>query len=117
MATLPQIPQSGITITLPDAKRRAYRARLKDTGWGRAAAHFIPWYWLYYAISRRTITPLLYGDGCLLLASFLAFSLYYEQELVGGIVALLSLPAKLFGCKFGIHQAREHARMLLKTED
>jgi len=34
--------------------------RQKDTGWGYACAHLIPLVWIYYAITRRTITPFLY---------------------------------------------------------
>ena len=44
-------------MTLSKARRRAYELRQKDAGWGRAVAHLIPFYGLYYAISRRTITP------------------------------------------------------------
>ena len=34
--------------------------RQKDTGWGYAFAHLLPFVWIYYAITRRTITPFLY---------------------------------------------------------
>ena len=55
-------------MTLSKAKRRAYELRQKDTGWGRVIAHLIPYYGLYYAISRRTITPLFYAFGISLIA-------------------------------------------------
>ena len=34
--------------------------RQKDVKWGYAMAHIVPFVWLYYAITRRTITPLLF---------------------------------------------------------
>ena len=35
--------------------------RQKDIGWGYALAHWVPFVFLYYAITRRTITPFLFG--------------------------------------------------------
>ena len=34
--------------------------RQKDTSWGYAFAHLLPFVWIYYAITRRTITPFLH---------------------------------------------------------
>ncbi len=41
-------------------KIEALSNRQKDAGWGYAFAHWIPFLWIYYAITRRTITPFLY---------------------------------------------------------
>ena len=42
------------------SKKEGLSNRQKDTGWGYAFAHLIPFVWIYYAITRRTITPFLY---------------------------------------------------------
>ena len=42
------------------SKIEGWSNRQKDTGWGYAFAHCIPFVWIYYAITRRTITPFLY---------------------------------------------------------
>ena len=44
-------------------KTEGWSNRQKDTGWGYAFAHWIPFVWIYYAITRRTITPFLYQIG------------------------------------------------------
>ena len=36
---------------------KAYQLRQKDNGWGYAIAHIIPLLWIYYAFSRKTLTP------------------------------------------------------------
>ena len=60
-------------------KTEGWSNRQKDTGWGYAFAHWIPFVWIYYAITRRTITPFLYQIG----RSFIdGFSIW----LVSGIV-------------------------------
>ena len=42
-------------------KLEGFQNRQKDFGWGYAVAHLVPFVWLYYAINRRTITPLLFA--------------------------------------------------------
>ena len=39
------------------SKIEGWSNRQKDTGWGYAFAHLLPFVWIYYAITRRTITP------------------------------------------------------------
>ena len=46
---------------LSTAQREAFELRQQDIGWGRAFAHLIPFYGLYYACKRRTITPFAYA--------------------------------------------------------
>ena len=41
-------------------KLEGYQNRQKDVGMGYAIAHIVPFVWLYYAITRRTITPLMF---------------------------------------------------------
>ena len=41
-------------------KLEGFQNRQKDIGWGYAIAHIVPLVELYYAISRRTITLLLF---------------------------------------------------------
>ena len=41
-------------------KLEGFQNRQKDVGWGYAIAHIVPFVGLYYAITRRTITPLLF---------------------------------------------------------
>ena len=42
-------------------KLEGFQNRQKDVGWGYAIAHIVPFVGLYYAITRRTITPLLFA--------------------------------------------------------
>ncbi len=42
------------------SKIEGWSNRQKDTGWGYAFAHLLPFIWIYYAITRRTITPFFY---------------------------------------------------------
>ncbi len=118
-------------MTLSKAKRRAYELRQKDTGWGRVIAHFIPYYGLYYAISRRTITPLFYAFGISLIAfgiiliiliileSLNLLSLEPTTEWAEGVAGLMVLAAntaQTIGVKLGINKARKYARIILETE-
>ena len=41
-------------------KLEGFQNRQKDVGWGYAVAHVVPFVGLYYAITRRTATPLLF---------------------------------------------------------
>ena len=42
------------------SKEESWSIRQKDKGWGYAVAHIVPFVWIYYAASRRTITPALF---------------------------------------------------------
>ena len=42
-------------------KLEGFQNRQKDVGWGYAIAHIVPFVGLYYAITRRTITPFLFA--------------------------------------------------------
>lgn len=55
-----KIWETGLA-TLFDGRRRAYQLRQEDTGWGRACAHCIPFYPIYYAWTRRNCGTLFFG--------------------------------------------------------
>lgn len=84
----------------------AYKLRQKDSGWGYAVAHVIPLVWIYYAISRKTITPFVYS---FILSFFfgLVFGEYWA-------ICYLFLP---FATKAAIGNAREFAKKKLKEHD
>ncbi len=42
------------------SKIEGWSNRQKDESWGYAFAHLLPFVWIFYAITRRTITPFLY---------------------------------------------------------
>ena len=108
-------------MTLSKARRRAYELRQKDAGWGRAVAHLIPFYGLYYAISRRTITPFLYALVIHHLVSLVLYaisliiitelldwlSLEPTTEWAGEVAVSIALAAQTIGVKLGINQARK----------
>jgi hypothetical protein len=115
-----------MTITLPNqAKRTAWELRQKDTGWGHALLQsWVPLYWIYYAFSRRTITPLLHGQGFGLAAAFLAGVIVgatqpntqqaeKTAEPLGRVAFLLAAP---LGFKIGTDSAREFAKQKLEEE-
>ena len=59
------------------SKEVAFKKRQKDTGWGYAVAHIIPFVFIYYSITRRTITPLLYAIIGNILIGF-SFGIIYK---------------------------------------
>ena len=85
---------------------KAYKLRQQDDGWGYAFAHMIPLVWIYYAISRKTITPFLYALPQWILSSII-FGNYY-------IIAWLILTPII--SKFAINNAREYAKQKLKEK-
>ena len=105
--------------TLSKEKTTAFKHRQRDTSWGYAFAHLIPFVGLYYACDRRTITPFLYsylgswGVGFLLgLAMVSGNPKVPEKELeAAGIIAgLVATPLLV---KRGIDQARNHGKLRL----
>ena len=98
---------------------KAFRLRQNDTGWGRALANLIPFYGIFYAFSRKTITPF----GMYMFVSFLsiiasvmmATSSGYDvpnqsQRELRRIIMIIATP---FIIKFGINQSREYAKRRL----
>ncbi|MEY4442816.1 MAG: hypothetical protein RL442_1816 [Pseudomonadota bacterium] len=115
-----------MTISLPSqAKRTAWELRQKDTGWGHVLAQsWVPFYWIYYAFSRRTITPLLHGKGFGLAAAFIAGVIVgatqpntqQAEQSAGPLGTLACLLAAPIGFKIGTDSAREFAKQKLEEE-
>ena len=103
------------------SKIEGWSNRQKDTGWGYAFAHLLPFVWIYYAITRRTITPVLY-QVCG--AFSIGFSIGFVSVIVnpnvdeesienlGTIGALIGSPILV---KKGIDQSRLFAKNKLNS--
>ena len=61
------------------SKIEGWSNRQKDSRWGHAFAHWIPFVWICYAITRPTITPFHYQ-------TFGAFVIWFGIGFVFGIV-------------------------------
>ena len=86
---------------------KAYKLRQKDNGWGYAVAHLLPLVGIYYAISRKTITPLAYD----FIPTFILILLLGDNGLT---ISFFFTP---FVVKYGISNAREFAKKKLKEND
>jgi hypothetical protein len=108
-----------LKLSPEESKRHAWQLRQKDTGWGRAIAQaYIPFYGIYYAFSRRTITPTLYAYGLTFLAAFSVGILNSKAtdkqlEAIGTLTGLIVAPA---GYRLGTNHAREFAKQKLDGE-
>ncbi len=103
------------------SKIEGWSNRQKDKGWGYAFAHLLPFVWIYYAITRRTITPFLYQISG---AFAIGFSIGFFSVIVnpnvdeesienlGTIGALLGSPLLV---KKGIDQSRLFAKNKLNS--
>ena len=98
------------------SKIEGWSNRQKDTGWGYAFAHCIPFVWIYYAITRRTITPFLYQTcGAFVIgftigfASAMVYPTFEDETLesLGTLGALIGSPLLV---KKGIDQSRLFAK-------
>ena len=68
---------------MKSTQRSKYLVRRQDDGWGRALAiALIPFYGLYHAVSRRTITPLLFAIAFKILYLFMGGIVLTELGLV-----------------------------------
>ena len=95
-------------------KKEGWSNRQKDTGWGYACAHLLPFVGLYYAITRRTITPALYNLLGVIILSFSYGGVHYtidpnvkdeDLETGGRLIGLVSTP---FLVKKGIEKAQKY---------
>lgn len=93
-----------ITIT---TKEKARSNREKDSGWGYACAHCIPVVPIYYAITRRTITPLIYLFSTGIVIGFSLSMLELEKNKQDGLANILSILATPLAAKIGISQIRD----------
>ena len=88
-----------------NTKKEGWQIRQKDSSWGYAVAHIIPLVGIYYAASKRTITPFVYTFIGSLIISFFA------PEEKAQPFALLATP---FLSKAGIAQAKKYGALKIK---
>ena len=93
----------------------AFKRRQKDLGWGYAFAHLIPFVSLFYAFSRRTITPIIIAVAVNASMGFCVGFLFYleDDETLTNIVTTLSLITTPLSVKYGISKARNYANKRL----
>ena len=94
---------------------KAFQLRQQDIGWGYAFAHLIPFVGIFYAFSRKTITPLFIGIGVNLSVRFLVVILMIasgneESTFFYQASQLVTTP---IGVKVGITKARNYAKKRL----
>ena len=94
---------------------KAFQLRQQDIGWGYAFAHLIPFVGIFYAFSRKTITPLFIGIGVNLSVRFLVVILMIasgkeESTFFYQISQLVTTPIAV---KVGITKARTYAKKRL----
>ena len=97
-------------------KLEGFQNRQKDVGWGYAIAHIAPFVGLYYAITRRTITPLLF----IFLGNFVVGFAYgfivaiinpnYDEKKLEDSATLIWLVAAPIFAKKGIEKARKYGK-------
>ena len=103
------------------SKIEGWSNRQKDTGWGYAFAHLLPFVWIYYAITRWTITPFSYQIcGAFAIGFIIGFvSVMFNPDVdeesienLGTIGALIGSPLLV---KKGIDQSRLFAKNKLNS--
>ena len=97
-------------------KLEGLQNRQKDSGWGYAIAHIVPFVGIYYAFTRRTITPLLF----FLLGNFAIGFIYgfiiaiinptYDQKKLENSATLIGLVTAPILAKKGIEKARKYGK-------
>ena len=104
--------------------QKAYILRLKDTKGGYALAHIIPFVGIYYAITRRTITPFLYWFITSQAISLIGYLLLYISgagvstiNIYENSFTLFNLIAIPILAGIGIDKARKRAIFKLNNQD
>ena len=97
-------------------KSEGFKNRQKDIGQGYAIAHIVPFVGLYYAITRRTITPLLFA----FLGNFVIGFTYgvfiaiinpnYDEDKLETSATLIGLVTAPILAKKGIEKARKYGK-------
>tara|TARA_A100001388_G_C28549851_1_gene394355 strand:- start:170 stop:613 length:444 start_codon:yes stop_codon:yes gene_type:complete len=95
--------------------KKAFQLRQQDIGWGYALAHLIPFVGVFYAFSRKTITPFLIVIGVNLSTGFLVGFLMFQssEEEMNVVATLLSFFTTPVAAKVGITKARTYAKKRL----
>ena len=97
-------------------KLEGFQNRQKDVGWGYAIAHIVPFVGLYYAITRRTITPFLFAFlGNLAIGFTYGFIVAiinpnYDEEKLENSATLIGLVTAPILAKKGIEKARKYGK-------
>ena len=106
---------------MPDWKVKAFQRRQQDQGWGYAVGQILTPIGIYYAVTRRTLTPIAYDVvGSLLIGFFVptAYS-YFAPTLsiqqVTIVSWLASIAATPLLAKTGIDNARDYAKQQLEA--
>ena len=94
---------------------KAFKLRQQDSGWGYAFAHLIPFVGIFYAFSRKTITPLFIGIGVNLSIRFLIVILMLAsgEEEANFFLRYLTFVTTPVAAKVGITKARTYAKKRL----
>ena len=94
---------------------KAFYLRQQDIGWGYAFAHLIPFVGIFYAFSRKTITPLFIGIGVNLSVRFLVVILMLAsgEEEATFFYQLSQFVTTPIAVKVGITKARIYAKKRL----
>lgn len=97
-------------------KIEGFQNRQKDIGWGYAIAHIVPFVGIYYAITRRTITPFLF----VVLGKFAIgftygmiigiFNPVYDENKLENSATLIGLVTTPILAKKGIDKARNYVK-------
>ena len=112
-------PETKNADTLLTAKAEARINRDKDSGWGYAIAHVLPFVGIYYACTRRTITPMAYSFiGNILMGITIGISApdFVKSEESDVSLKLLGLLTTPLLVKMGIRTIREDEKYGLPTE-
>tara|TARA_Y100001968_G_scaffold332199_1_gene389476 strand:- start:633 stop:1478 length:846 start_codon:yes stop_codon:yes gene_type:complete len=120
----------GVITYIGVYKVNSFKRRQLDNGWGYAIAHLLPIVPLYYAINRRTITPIIYLVTFIFSEYLLGFLLLLISGALGdnplGIFfSLLAFLIYVLGfclypyvARLGIKQSRAYAKQrLLEMSD
>jgi len=108
---------------LPDWKVKAFQRRQQDQGWGYAVGQILTPIGLYYAITRRTLTPIAYDViGSLLIGFFVPTAYSYfaptlSIEQITIVSWLASIAATPLLAKTGIDNARDFAKQQLESNN
>ena len=97
-------------------KLEGFQNRQKDVGWGYAVAHLVPFVGLYYATTRRTITPLLFvflGNFAIGFTFGVIFAIInpnYDEKKLENSATLIGLVTTPILTKKGIEKARKYGK-------
>ena len=97
-------------------KLEGFQNRQKDVGWGYAIAHIVPFVGLYYAITRRTITPFLFAFLGNLAIGFVYGFIFaiinpnYDEKELENSATLIGLVTTPILTKKGIDKARKYGK-------